>query len=370
MMHKMIVANLAHRPLRSLISIVAIALEVSLILLIVGFALGMLNDTRSRQKGIGADVIVLPPGSSNVLTVSGAAAPVKVADIIAKLDHVSAVAPVVMQMSLQTSGAPELIYGIDLKSYESMGSPFRFLEGGPYRGPNDVIVDDFFAHSNRVKVGSNIEIMNHTFRVSGIVEHGKGARKFLPINTLQEMTGSRDKASAFYVKLDNPANASAVVNEIRAVPGMETYNVRSMSEYLSMLTADNIPALAIFIKIVIGISVTIGFIVIFQAMYTAVMERTREIGILKSMGASKMYIVGLILRETSALAIAGIILGTVLSLAAGAAIHYRAPILPMDVNLAWIGQTTVIAIVGALGGALYPAFKAASKDPIDALAYD
>src|ERR1051326_6253394 len=370
MMHKMVVSNLAHRPLRSLISIIAIALEVTLILLIVGFALGMLNDTRTRQKGIGADVIVLPPGSSSLLAVSGSPIPIKVAEIIAKLGHVNAVAPVVMQMSLQTSGAPELIYGIDLKSYESMGAPFRYLDGGPYQSPNDVIVDDFFAHSNHVKVGSNIEIMNHSFRVSGIVEHGKGARKFLPITTLQEITGGKDKASAFYVKLDNPANANAVVEEIKAVPGMETYNVRSMSEYLSMLTPDNIPALAIFIKIVIGISVTIGFIVIFQAMYTAVMERTREIGILKSMGASKGYIIALILRETSALAIAGIILGTALSLTAGTIIHSRAPILPMDVNLAWIGNATVIAIVGALGGALYPAFKAASKDPIDALAYD
>jgi len=370
MMHKMIVSNLAHRPLRSLISIIAVALEVTLILLIVGFALGMLNDTRNRQKGIGADVIVLPPGSSNFLAVSGAPVPIKVADIIRKLNHISAVTPVVMQLAMSSSGSPEVIYGIDLKSYESMGVPFRYIAGGPYQGPDDVIVDDFFAQSKHVKVGSQIEIMNHSFRVSGIVGNGKGARKFVPIATLQEMTGSRDKASAFYVKLDNPANADAVVGEIKAVPGMETYNVRSMSEYLSMLTPDNIPALAIFIKIVIGISVTIGFIVIFQAMYTAVMERTREIGILKSMGASKAYIIALILRETSALAIAGIVLGTALSLAAGAAIHYRAPILPMDVNLAWIGKATLIAIVGALGGALYPAFKAASKDPIDALAYD
>src|SRR5215510_12733049 len=114
MMHKMVVSNLAHRPLRSFISIVAIALEVTLILLIVGFALGMLNDTRKRQAGIGADVIVLPPGSANLLAVSGAPVPVKVAGIIEGLNHVRAVTPVIMQMALQTSGAPELIYGIDL----------------------------------------------------------------------------------------------------------------------------------------------------------------------------------------------------------------------------------------------------------------
>ena len=64
MMNRMIVGNLVHRPLRSLISVVAVALEVTLILLIVGLSLGMLQDTRTRTAGIGADVLVLPPGSS------------------------------------------------------------------------------------------------------------------------------------------------------------------------------------------------------------------------------------------------------------------------------------------------------------------
>jgi putative ABC transport system permease protein len=371
MMHKMIIANLAHRPLRSLISIVAIALEVTLILLIVGFSLGMLNDSRQRQQGIGADVIVLPPGSSSLIGITGAPAPIKVAEILAKLPHVQVVAPVIMQLAAQSAGTPEVIYGIDLKAYNSLGSPFHYLSGGPFQSPDDVIVDDFFAHSKHVQVGDTTEILNHPFRIVGIVEHGKGARKFLPLTTLQDLVGARDKASAFYLKLDDPSNADKVVEEVKAVPGMQTYVVRSMREYLSMMTANNIPALAIFIRIVIGISVTIGFIVIFQAMYTAVMERTREIGILKSLGASKMYIIALILRETTALAIAGIVLGTVLSLVVGTIIHARAPVLPVEVfNLGWIGRATLIAIVGALAGAVYPALKAARKDPIEALAYE
>ena len=146
--------------------------------------------------------------------------------------------------------------------------------------------------------------------------HGKGARKFVPITTLQDLVGAQGKASAFYLKLDDPNNADAVVNEIKNVPGMSTYVVRSMREYLSMMTPSTYPGLRTFINVVVGISVTIGFIVIFQAMYTAVMERTREIGILKSMGASKFYIVNVILRETVLLAIAGIIVGILFSLVA------------------------------------------------------
>jgi len=108
---------------------------------------------------------------------------------------------------------------------------------------------------------------------------------------------------------------------------------------------------------VIGVSVIIGFIVIFQAMYTAVMERTREIGILKSMGASKFYIVNVILRETALLAITGIVVGIIFSLAARGAIVNRLPLLRVVVSGEWILNATIIALVGALMGALYPAWR-------------
>src|ERR1700739_667005 len=92
MMNKMIVGNLVHRPVRSLISIVAVALEVTLILLIVGLSLGMVNDSKQRQAGIGADVVVMPPGSSYIVGLSGAPMPIKIGDVLAKLPHVVAVA--------------------------------------------------------------------------------------------------------------------------------------------------------------------------------------------------------------------------------------------------------------------------------------
>ena len=81
-----------------------------------------------------------------------------------------------------------------------------------------------------------------------------------------------------------------------------------------MMTPDNLPGFDLAIKIVIGVAVVVGFLVIFQSMYTAVMERTREIGILKSMGASKWYIVNVVLRETVLLAVAGLWWGLSLAL--------------------------------------------------------
>src|SRR5271157_4995230 len=350
MMNRMIVGNLMHRPLRSLISVVAVALEVTLILLIVGLSIGILQDSRTRTAGIGADVLVLPPGSSFIAGLSGAPMPIKIGGVLAKLPHVQSVAPVITQIS--SAGALEIIAGIDLPSYESMSGGFHYLKGGPFRGPNDVIVDDLFAQSKHAKIGDEIEILNNPFHICGIVERGKGG------------------ASVMYLKLDDPANADAVVDEIKQVPGMERYVASSMATYLSMMTPTHIPGLSTFIDVVIGIAVVIGVLVIFQAMYTAVMERTREIGILKSMGASKPYIVNVVLRETALLAIGGIVLGVVFSLAARAVLAQRLPLLQVIVAGGWIVRATLIAIASAIAGALYPAFKAAQKDPIDALAYE
>ena len=367
-MNTMILANLVHRPFRTIISVVAVSVEVTLILLIVGLSIGMLTDTKNRQVGIGADIMVQPPGSSLLMGVSGAPVSIKVADKLRQLDHVVAVAPVVTQLS--TAGNLEVIDGIDLQSFEAMGGPFHYLSGGAFEGPNDMLIDDYVASSKKLKVGETVEMLNHSFRISGIVEHGKGARKFVPIATLQDIIGANGKASIFYVKLDNPNNAEAVVKEIKSIPGMEQYGVHSLKEYLSLMSSSSIPGLSTFINVVIGISMIIGFIVIFQAMYAAVMERTREIGILKSLGAGKLYIVNVILRETLLISIGGIILGIAISYAARSALHEKFQTLPILITPEWLLRATIIAIVGSLLGAFYPALKAAQKDPIDALAYE
>ncbi|HME35779.1 MAG TPA: FtsX-like permease family protein [Candidatus Sulfotelmatobacter sp.] len=367
MMNKMVVANLVHRPTRSFIAASAIALEVVMILMVVALFYGLLNGSKESQLGTGADLMVMPPGASSIIGLSGAPIPIKVGDKLRQVPHVASAVPAVWWF---TSKPIEIIYGIDVASYDTLPPKFRYLSGGPFQGPYDVIVDDYFADMNHKKVGDTIDILSHDFRISGIVPHGKGCRKCLPLETLQDLVSAQGHASVFYVKVDDPANADQVEKAIEAIPGMEKYSVRSMPEFLSTMTPDNLPGFDLAIKIVIGVAVVVGFLVIFQSMYTAVMERTREIGILKSLGASKWYIVNVVLRETVLLAVVGIVAGILISLATRHAIMFEKPVLRLFWSNEWVLRASVIAVVGALAGALYPALKAAQRDPIDALAYE
>jgi len=116
--------------------------------------------------------------------------------------------------------------------------------------------------------------------------------------------------------------------------------------------------------------VIVGFLVIFQSMYTAVLERTREIGILKSMGASKPLIVSVVLRETAVMAVAGVLVGIAGTYGVRTLLYHILPTQHFEITAEWLARGAAIAFAGALCGALYPAWLAARKDPIEALAYE
>jgi putative ABC transport system permease protein len=367
-MNKLIFANLFHRPLRSMISVLAVAIEVIMILSIVGIFMGMLNDQKARTNGIGADLVVSPSNATFMNGVSGAPMPAKIAEVFRRMPHVTVASPVISDFSM--SGSVEILYGIDFKSYDAL-KPFQFLSGGPFKGPNDVIVDDVFARAGEGHhVGDTINILNHPFRICGVVESGKGGRKLVPLETLASLMGSDGKASVIYLKSDNAANDNLVRDEIHGTRGLEGYQVRTMADLISLYTPARFPGFDLSLNIVIGIAVIVGFLVIFQTMYTAVLERTREIGILKSMGASKPTIVTMVLRETGVLAFAGVLLGIAATYGVRGLLSAKFPTFSFELTAAWIGRGVLIAFAGALCGALYPAWMASRKDPIDALAYE
>jgi putative ABC transport system permease protein len=367
-MNKLIFANLLHRPLRSIISVLAVAIEVIMMLTIIAIMVGQLTGQKRMNNGIGADLIVRGSNAMIFNGISGAVIPMKLQGILAALPHVTVATPVNQKISM--IDGLEVLWGIDYPTFSQL-SPFVFVSGGPPQKQDDAIVDDVFANSNGGhRVGETILIEKHPFHISGIFEHGKGGRKLIPIAAMNDITGTPEKASTFYLKADQQENVPSIINEIHSVRGLQDYQVMTMDEWYSLMTPDHVPALNTAMRVVVGIAVIIGFLVIFQSMYTSVLERTREIGILKSMGASNLTIVSLVMRETAVLAAAGVLVGVAASFAVKAFLAHVFPTIYLDMSAAWVARGAAIGFIGSLCGAMYPAWMAARKDPIDALAYE
>jgi putative ABC transport system permease protein len=365
MIRYMIVHNVLHRPLRTLITVIAVAVEVTLVIIVVGLTSGLLSESAKRIEGIGADIMVQPPSASVFMAFSGAPMPIAIEDKLAQLDYVQAVTPVLLQFN---STGLEIVYGIDVNSFRTVTGGFVFHEGHDLQGPNDILVDDVYAKSKKIRLGQNLRLFDHDFHVVGIVEHGKGARLFVFLSTLQEMAGAHDKASVFFIKCDRTDHTPAVMDEIKQL--LPRYEIRPLKDFISLMTSSNLPGLGAFINVMIGIAVVIGFLVIFLSMYTTIIERTREIGVLKSLGASKGYIVQIVLSETTLLCLAGVVCGIGLTYLMSSIFTKVFPTLTIIISAGWILRAGLIAIVGGLLGAAYPAWMASRKDPVEALAYE
>jgi putative ABC transport system permease protein len=261
------------------------------------------------------------------------------------------------------------VAGVDLEKFNQMSGGFKYLQGGPFQQPDDIIVDEYYARQSKVSAGNRLNLMNLDWRVCGVVEPGKLGRVFLPLGVLQDKTGNPGKLSQIYIKVDSQENVPNVIDALKAK--LVDYPIYSMEELTSMISVSSVPLLEGFINVVVGVSVVISFSVVCLSMYMAVLQRTHEIGILKSLGASRSYILNIILREAGVFGIAGTLIGIAFSFGTRLVIQRMVPgSLTQSVVPGWWPIAGVIALSASLLGALDPGLRAALQDPIEALAYE
>ena len=364
MINKLVVENLKHRPVRTLLSVVAISIQVTMVLTLVGLSEGMLNEQARRARGVGADIVIRAPSSSVInfsMNMPARIIPV----IIDKQPHVMAAAGVL----LQGTDLFNYVTGLDLPEFNKLNGGFRFIEGGKFQGPDDAMVDGYYAKEHRLHAGDTLTILNRPWKLAGIYEPGMLARLVVPLDRLQDLTANSGKVTIIYVKLDDPARTKDVIASLQQ--RLKDYQIRSMEDYAALYSVDSVPMLKEFIWVVVSLGVLVGFLVVFLSMYTAVLERTREIGVLKALGASTSYVLNILLRETTLLALAGSVLGILLAYVTRFAItNVIHGTLIQAIVYRWWPITTGIALVGALLGAFYPVVKAARQDAIEALSYE
>ena len=392
-MDSLIVANLKQRPLRTAISVIGVALGVILIVLFVGLARGMMRDSAERQSNVDAEIRFLSAGNPSLAT-NPLMLPSAYADAILKGVHpgpddtdvepkppvpgVAAVSPVGEWVKPSEGGIGfEIVDGIDYASFTKT-TQLHMVEGralGDGRTPGfeyEAIVDHYYVENNKgiddrpIKVGSKISLFDHDFTVVGIYEPSVLARVKIPLYTLQQLLGGAQNCSFLMVKCERPELAPDVIETLKRF--YPANHVISTSD-IPALYAQGIGAVEIFLDVVIGLAMVISTLVILLAMYTTIIERTREIGILKSLGASKRFIIMAIEKEAALVSLLGVLFGFAVAIAGKLLIEANTR-LKIDLKPEWLLIAAVIGLLGGILGALYPAWRAANLDPIEAISYD
>jgi putative ABC transport system permease protein len=342
----------------------AISIGVVLILVSVGLSYGQLTDAAERTQRVGGDIMVQPPNASLFFALNSGTLNERIGKVVEGVEGVDAAAPILAKF---ISDEFHLVFGIEKVSFEEVNSTLRFVDGQIFQEPDEVIIDTLYASSRNLGVGDEIELLSRNFSITGVFEQGTGDRVLMPLDTLQEMNGTPDKVTMFFARVRKGEKVDVVFDRIQEK--MPAYKITKTSE-LQQVMSSSAPGFKQFLSVMVFVAVVISFLIILLAMYTTITERTREIGILKSLGASKTYIVQLIIKESLLICAAGVGLGFLLTFVTIQLILVTFPTMPIHIPALWRVAAATLATGGGILGALYPAIKAAQLDPVRALGYE
>lgn len=365
-MDNLVTSNIRQRPIRTLVSVAGIALGVALVMLFTGLARGMSNDLARRATNVRAELIFMRPGSMQ-LTASTANLDTRYVDRLKAIDGVEEALPVIRYFSSGSGGIGiEQIDGLDWDAFSRMNGLTITSGHGPQTN-DEVVIDETKAASNNLHVGDKMKPLGtKEYRVAGIYTPESGPRVKMSLAAMQEAIEAPGKCTFIFVKLRNSDQVQAMARRIdQALPGNTIQPTRDVFTSFEK----NIPYLGVFLRVLVGLAAVVSALVVMLAMYTTITERTREIGILKAMGASRGYIVGIIEKEAVLISIIGLIAGFIVSIVAGYLIH-RAYGLVFEYSWTWATVAAAIGLIGGVLGALYPAWRASNLDPVNALAYE
>src|SRR5262249_28793669 len=191
-------ANVMHRKTRTAVSVLAVAVEVAMVMLIVGMANGTLSDIAERLQNVGADILFQPPDASLILGATSAVMPVKFVELMKQVAGVKEVTPVLNWHVSQIKGESRAVnlWAVDYPSFSALtGGGLDVLQGPPLRDSNDLVMDTVLADATGMTVGDRLPMINRSFKIAGICRAGAGGRLYARLEDVQDAIGTPDKAS-------------------------------------------------------------------------------------------------------------------------------------------------------------------------------
>jgi putative ABC transport system permease protein len=362
-MLELVFANLRVRPFRTLISVIGVALGVMLVVLFTGLARGMLNDLTKRASNWKAEIVFTRPGGLDMMS-SNTAVNIAYAGRLREIEGVESTVPVIRYITPDNKGRWGIrqLDGVDWKPFADMNG-IDVAQGRAPQANDEIIVDEREFNDNNLDLGDSYDLFGgKPYKIVGVFSPPSGARIKMSLAGMQEALQT-DKCTYILVKLKEGADVDKVAAKINEVlPG----NKINLTRDLVIDAQERIPGLNTFLKVLVALGALVSTIFVLLSMYTTITERRKEIGILKSLGASKSFIIKVIEGEAFIIGVLGIVLGGIACVLVSTVIGKRFD-LAFEYSIRWAVIAVIIAIGGSLVGALYPAWRASTIDPVEVM---
>jgi ABC-type lipoprotein release transport system permease subunit len=359
--------NLWRRRTRTILTTLGIGVGIAAIVALGSISEGTIEAFNSLAMGSEADLVAIEADASDM---GYSTIDERVGARLSALSDVEAVAGVGFAFDMSRGTA--IIFVMGQNPHEFAIRHFKIVEGEPLSGLRQVIVGHQMAEVLNLEVGDSLRLLDSVFHVVGIYETGvsyEDSGVVVSLRDAQRLAGRPHQVSMYTIKLRDPARVEAVREYLEA--NFPEIDVTLTSEFAEIMP--DLQSMGQMVEQISLLAMLIGGVGMLNTMLMSVLERTREIGVLRSLGWRRRQVIGMILEEALALGIVGGVCGILLGIAITWGITQIPGVGGMVVPRYGPGlfaQALAVALAtGGLGG-LYPAWRATRMRPVEALRYE
>ncbi len=376
------IKNLLRRKIRTTLTILSVAIAISILFSLLAFNRGYEKEMKKELAYLGYHILIVPKGcpyEAASLVLHGGKFPRYLKDEyveeIRKVQGVKESARLFMNSETDSlSKETKIYFGID-QDYLNFKPRWKFKAGGFFTNDHSVVIGQYVAESKKIKLGDKVEALGEEFIVAGILEQTGDQDDgfyFLPIKTLTRLSGKEGLLVAVPIKVDDLSKIEQIAEKIR---GTESdMNVVSMKEVTGAIMG-LVSSTRVLIYAVVLIAILVSAVGVLNTILMSVFERTREIGMMKAVGSSRIDIFRLIWYETFIVCMTGGLLGSFLAIVGSSIIeNFIKKLMPyapggqlISADLLVIIISVLFALIMGILAGIYPAYRASNLRPIEAI---
>jgi putative ABC transport system permease protein len=353
---------LAARPVRTAAGAVGIGLALMLMLLLAGLWAGVQERVTTYDDHLGADLVVVPAGTRNLFADPGVLPAPSVADVAAVegVDAAAALRTMYQIVELPHGKAAVAVVAADPTS--PLGGPWALRTGRAPSRVDEVTVDALFADQHGFELGDRLPVLGHRMRVVGLADDTAlfmTPLLFTTTDAMNSMLSSPETTGAVLVSTDTPAR---VAERLRAAG----YTVRTPDQLRASSLSLATKIYGAPVRLMVAVAFAAGTLIVALVAYTRVTEQQRDLGVLKTLGATPGRLRRVAVTETAVLTALGAATSVLLLLAGRVLLAWWRPAFPVVLTPGTVAQTAAAAAAMALLGAWLPTRRLAKMDAASA----